>query len=348
MSDKRSFFKCWLFVCWLPVAGVVLGVAVQAMRITGKPQQYISLAKLVAGGRLVHPGAAGATGFQYKEYLADFYGTIIETLESSEMRRRALDRVRALHPELKECDIYIEASQNKGSAIFSVRAFGSEPKYTRIILDALLDEFIAFRNQIREQQRNKALTSLAEDVVRREKGLKEKQDKLTNFEKENTSALLTGELNRLTQRALRLRDERDDLNRKKRDTPTAEGLEAQLASTLEELTRVEKEIEPLTAKVAIHDGLTKDYQEAKRGYDEILDLVRRFTVSDDMMSDHVTIMERASGAVEDLQEWSLPILVGAIGGAGAGLVISLLIAAIIYAASPRSAPPPLPPGDRIL
>lgn len=418
---------------WFLLLTASIGVCVQALRITGKPQSYISLAKLVAGGRMIGAGGGGGVGIQYQDYLQDFYGTIIETIESSEMRRRALDRVRALHPDMKESEVEIQVSQNRGSAIFNVRAFGIEPKYTRIFLDSLLDEFIAFRNQIREQQRNKALTTLAEDVVRREKNLQEKQDKLTSFEKANNIVLLTGSNNDAAQALRKLKDEHDsalttvtDIDlwlqdvdslmqqrevKLKSSKPAAaeaggSGNQANANSGQEELgtgltlnereyletqrlinqmqterTKLLKSMKPqhpsvleidekitdangllkfyqdkilaqlknqkaaldrritaldglikikeaeaidLGSKIAIHDGLLKDYTDSKHGYDEILDLVRRFTVGEDMTSDHVTIMERASGAVEDLQEWILPIVVGLAAGLGAGVVILLL------------------------
>jgi len=100
----------------------------------------------VAGGQIVT-----------NETITDFYGTITETIESAEMKRRALERVRALNPELKdkECDVEIRVAQTRGSAIFNIIATGSEPKYTRIFLDALLDEFIAFRQSIREQAQSR-------------------------------------------------------------------------------------------------------------------------------------------------------------------------------------------------
>jgi hypothetical protein len=78
---------------WFLLLTASIGVCVQALRITGKPQSFISLAKLVAGGRMV--GGTGAGGVQYQDYIQDFYGTIIETIESSEMRRRALDQAEA-------------------------------------------------------------------------------------------------------------------------------------------------------------------------------------------------------------------------------------------------------------
>lgn len=342
MSRLKSFFHCWLFVCWLPIVGAIVGIGVQSLRITSKPQRFVSLAKVLAQPR----SNAKADSRSYKlTYINDFYGTTIETLEHAEMRRRALNRVKALNPDLKETDVEISASRNKDSAIINIRAYGTEPKYTRAFLDALLDEFMAFRSQIQEQQRNKELVTLAEDVVRREKSLLEKLEKLTAFQKENHPELLRGELNRITQRLPTLRNERDDLNRKKRGGSASDGTDKQLAAVSEELAKTETQAGELSAKNAALDALTKDYEDAKHAYDEILDVVRRLPVYEQAASDTVNIMERASGAVEDIQDWVLPISIGAIGGGLAGLALSLLIAAFIHTTSHRADPPPLPPSS---
>lgn len=360
-----------------------------------KAPSYISLAKLVAGGRMVRPG--GASEIQYQDYLQDFYGTIIETIESSEMRRRALDRVRALHPDMRGTDVAIQVSQNKGSAIFNVRATGTEPKFTRIFLDALLDEFVAFRSAIREQQRNKALTALAEDVVRREKALQDKSAKLAEFEKKNNVVVLQTTSNVVAQQYRRLVEERDegmvritDLNLAAQDIPMAlheieRGLrgaddsrtekgragltltetdylqnklaliklkaekdrlskpagadDSKLAEVTGEIAKLDsliqleekevaegfkrsasnlqmrvksldaqiedakKQASDSGAKLATYEMLKRDQSEVKKAYDELLELVRRFTVGEDMTSDHVTIMERASGPVEVVRGW---------------------------------------------
>lgn len=132
------FWKIFLVCSPLILIGAVAGVMLQALSITGTPREYISLAKIVTSS----PG----TGFSAA--MDDFYGTVIETLEGAEMRRRALDRIRALHPDLKECEVKAEVRQSKGSSIFNVIARGEEPKYTRVYLDALLDEFLAFRSSM--------------------------------------------------------------------------------------------------------------------------------------------------------------------------------------------------------
>ena len=360
-----------------------------------KAPTYVSIAKLVAGGRMV-AGGSQANAIQYQDYIQDFYGTIIETVESSEMRRRALDRLRALHPDMKETPVEVKVTQNKGSAIFNVAAKGADPKFTKTFLDCLLDEFVAFRNQIREQQRNKALTTLSEDLVRREKSLQERQEKLTDFQKEHNVVLLSGQNNEYAKQLQDLRAERrrlefevieqeaefEDIDGaiEDRDFNTESGVgvsgrgaagglsliekdfiqnklnlvklhaekelhaetggvsnEHQLQiAKLEALIKHEgelikksmarsierkkariralsddgegtKKIEEAAvesaAMIATHESLLKDYDDAKRAYDELLALIRRFTVNEDMTSDHVTIMERASPAVMEVHGW---------------------------------------------
>lgn len=268
---------------------------------------------------------------------------------------------------------------------------GWNRRYTRVFLDALLDEFVAFRNQIREQQRNKALTTLAEDVVRREKNLQVKLDKLVKSEQtghivigngpamqslqklkedRDAAAQLAAELalwledvklgveQREAKQTNRSSSSHDDLGAgltlNEREylgtqqlfdkltfertkllkttspqNPSVVEVDEKLNDAIELLKFYEdriraqlknqkaanerrlasldgwikvKEVEVVeqATKIATHEGLKKDYSDSKQAYDQILDLVRRFTVGEDMTSDHVTIMQRASVAVEDV------------------------------------------------
>mgnify|MGYP003349677537 CR=1 FL=1 len=163
-----------------------IGVCVQALRITGRPQEFRSLAKLVAGEQMVTNDVV-----KWEQMRQDFYGTIIETVESAEMKRRALERVRALNPDLKDSDVEIRVAQTKGSAIFNILATGSEPKYTKVFLDALLDEFISFRQSIREQAQGKVLQQFMQEVVNKQKIMEEKNDSLTKFASLNNIVTIT-------------------------------------------------------------------------------------------------------------------------------------------------------------
>lgn len=171
---------------WFLLLTASIGVCVQALRITGRPQEFRSLAKLVAGGQL-----AFNDNVTWREQQADFYGTIIETIESAEMKRRALERVRALNPDVKDSDVEIRVAQTKGSAIFNILATGSEPKYTKIFLDALLDEFIAFRQSIREQAQGKVIQQFLQEVVTKQKVMDDSLERLTKFKAANNILTIT-------------------------------------------------------------------------------------------------------------------------------------------------------------
>jgi len=177
------FLRRW----WFLLLTACIGICVQAVLITGKPDEYKSLAKLVAGGRMVAQGEVAG----WQEIMVDFYGTIIETLQSAEMKKRALARIRALYPDLKDSEVEIQVAQNRGSAIFNVFATGSDPAYTKIFLQALIDEFIAFRQQIREQGLEKALNTFTENVVKKGRELQDCGEKLEAFRKANNVVILT-------------------------------------------------------------------------------------------------------------------------------------------------------------
>lgn len=189
---------------WFLLLTASIGVCVQALRITGRPQEFRSLAKLVAGGQMV-----ANDNYTWREQQADFYGTIIETVESAEMKRRALERVRALNPDLKDSDVEIRVAQTKGSAIFNILATGSEPRYTRIFLDALLDEFIAFRQNIREQAQGKVLQQFLQEVVNKQKVMEERNDKLTKFSAANNVITINNSNNTAAQFLNNLQSQRE-------------------------------------------------------------------------------------------------------------------------------------------
>ncbi|MBN8419620.1 MAG: polysaccharide biosynthesis tyrosine autokinase [Verrucomicrobia bacterium] len=189
---------------WFLLLTASIGVCVQALRITGRPQEFRSLAKLVAGGQL-----AFNDNVTWREQQQDFYGTIIETIESAEMKRRALDRVRALNPDVKDSDVEIRVAQTKGSAIFNVLATGSEPKYTKIFLDALLDEFIAFRQNIREQAQGKVIQQFLQEVVSKQKAMEDSLERLTRFKAANNILTITNGNNLAAQFLVNLENQRD-------------------------------------------------------------------------------------------------------------------------------------------
>lgn len=180
---------------WFLLLTVAIAICYEALAITGKATQYIALGKVVAGIK-VDPQGNGPDGvLNMQMALQDFYGTQIEILESGELKKRALERVRGLHPELKEVPVDIKVTQTKGSSILKIAAVGDEQKYTRVYLDALLDDYMAFRQEMIEKSVGTAINKVIEEVLSREKDVKKKSEALDAFLKENDFSLFEGSRN---------------------------------------------------------------------------------------------------------------------------------------------------------
>lgn len=138
---NRSIITYNRLVIWGIFFGIASGLLIQILRLTSRPQEFRSLAKVVAAQGL------DPEKISTHQINDDYYGTIIETLESSQLNSAAMKRVKTQNPEVTDRDVDVRVAQTKGSAIFNILATGSEPKYTKLFLDALLDEFMILRTR---------------------------------------------------------------------------------------------------------------------------------------------------------------------------------------------------------
>ncbi|MCE9520643.1 MAG: polysaccharide biosynthesis tyrosine autokinase [Verrucomicrobia bacterium] len=188
---------------WFLLLTSAIAICVQTLRITGKPVEFFAVGKVLVGANVVtDPQKQVVTNQQ----TGDIYGTQIEIIESNELRRRALERVRSMNPELKEIDVEIRVSQTKGSSILNVAGVGEDGKYTRLFLSALLDEYVAFRKEMIEKSLGSAMNKVIEEVLSREKQVKEKSATLNDFLQKNDMVVLEGGRNRAADYLLQLQD----------------------------------------------------------------------------------------------------------------------------------------------
>jgi beta-lactamase regulating signal transducer with metallopeptidase domain len=169
----------------MSLIAVVAVLAATKVEFKPKAPVYQSEAKLVAAM------PTQATGANLQAWRADFYGTITETLESGEMKRHALERVRALNPNLEEKDVEIHAAQIQDSAEFRVEALSGNGKYAQVFLNALLDEFLAFRQSVRERSGGKDLQKLRQEAVTAQKLMEDRVAELAEFKQSNNILVLT-------------------------------------------------------------------------------------------------------------------------------------------------------------
>lgn len=337
MSFSRTLFRLVIIlVCAFIGAGA--GASLQAFRITKKPQGFRSVAKLVAGGQMAFNDT-----ISWREHRGDFYGTIIETVESAEMKRRALERIRALNPDLKDADVDIRAVQTKGSAIINLIATGPEPKYTRVFLDALLDEFIAFRQSIQEQAQGKVLQQFLQEVASKQKSMEDSMAKLEKMRVKVDTASARSDQERLVTRLNSQRNQRDDLRLKlktmaENDAARA-SLQARLGAIESEVQSIESDLKRLEPDLAELRTLTEKYAAAKGAYEKLFERVESMQTFFNTSADYVAIQERATPAFENVEDWQPPIALGAGGGGVLGALIGLVLSLLLVRAPE---PPQMP------
>ncbi len=175
---------------WIPLLTTTIGLGLQAWMVLSAPPKYQSSGRLMVSGKIALP-----EGAVYSEEAANFFGTQLELLQSSEVARRADARVMALNPNLEKVPVNLYASIIPKTSIFAVTAQGLQPQQTKAYLDAVMDEFIAYRRSMRSDKSDVTLSAITDQVVDLEKDLRKAEEELFNWQKENNLVFLQEEGN---------------------------------------------------------------------------------------------------------------------------------------------------------
>jgi len=165
---------------WILVVGVGVGLVYQGFRLVAADPVYISNSRMMVDPQIRIPEKT-----VYSEELTNFYGTQIELMRSGKVRQRAVERVQALHPDVKPGAVSLQVYQQPQSSIFNFQASGGSQKYTQLFLDAAMDAFIHFKDEMRSEASQKTLSAITEQVLRLERDLKSAQQKMFDFQKKN-------------------------------------------------------------------------------------------------------------------------------------------------------------------
>jgi len=128
---------------------------------------------------------------------ATFAGTQIELLQSDLILGRAFKRVQdTLHIPFptnstgKPILPAIKVSQLPKSALLELKAKGPDQNYVVAFLNSAMDEFLAYKKEVRSATSGDTYTSVSEQTAKQEAELKAEQDKLTAYMRENNVAVL--------------------------------------------------------------------------------------------------------------------------------------------------------------
>lgn len=162
----------------IPVC-IVLSCAWSAYQTFQAPVTYVSTGRIVVSGRINL-----ADSNTYLEELNNFIGTQIEIIRSDSLAARARQQMLSTHPMLNG-SVSIEPSWLRSTAIFMVKATGSDPSYTEAYLNALLQQYIESRSDRRIETSLDAMQKLREEILRVEKTLAEQEAELYRFKEQH-------------------------------------------------------------------------------------------------------------------------------------------------------------------
>ncbi|MEN3369400.1 MAG: polysaccharide biosynthesis transport protein [Verrucomicrobiota bacterium] len=191
---------------WIPVLTICLGLFVQAWLIYQTPPSFESRSKMMLAGKMNISQSA-----VYSEDSVNFYGTQIQLMQSTEVRRSSEALVRATHPELQPVMVEITVVQKPRTSIFDLAAVGSTPDYTQAYLNAVMQKYVDFKKGLRESQGSTVTTAITEQLIQVEKDLRNAEDEMLEFQKQNNIGFITEEGNSAAQYLVRLNQQHAQL-----------------------------------------------------------------------------------------------------------------------------------------
>ncbi len=183
---KALFLRRW----WIPLLTVCLGVFVSAWLIYQTPPSFLSMSKMMLAGKMNLAQSA-----VYSEDSMNFYGTQIQLMQSSEVRRSAEAAVRATHPEMQPVLVDIQVVQKPRTSIFDLQAIGSAPEYTQAYLNAVMQKYLDFKKGMRQDRGAEVTTGMTEQLIQTEKDLRAAEDEMLDFQKQNNIGFIQEEGN---------------------------------------------------------------------------------------------------------------------------------------------------------
>jgi polysaccharide biosynthesis transport protein len=175
---------------WIPFFTTAAGLAIGAWIAFQEKAVFVSTGRMMVSGRInIQEGAV------FTEELANFFGTQVELMKSGEVRNRAVQRLAAMEPQLPASPVVLSVSQLPQTSIFVLSATGGEPQFTQKLLDAVLNAYIATKREMRSTKSENTQTAIMEEISRVEREMKQAEEELLNFQKQNNVGYLEQEGN---------------------------------------------------------------------------------------------------------------------------------------------------------
>jgi len=170
---------------WVLVLGAILGAAVEAIITRSQGVSFSSVGRMIVSVKLNI-----AEGSVYTEELSNFLGTQASLMQSDAVISRAKKRVAEQKPDSSgQQPVALKVTVLPKTTIFVLQATGGDPDYTKAFLQAVMEEYIALKKEMRNETSDTTLAGLTKEVEDLQKQLSETDKDLVAFQSTNSLVL---------------------------------------------------------------------------------------------------------------------------------------------------------------
>lgn len=212
--NYRKFLTALRKYWWVPLLTLSISGGAGYIYVRQKPPTFLSRASLWETAKVRLP-----EGSLFTEDSQNAFGTQADLLKSSKLFQLALARLQAgstnaipLDKDGKMVPIRLNVGQSGKSSIFYVETTSSDATFARAFLNALIEEYLTYKKNIRQTVSGDTLASISEQLLRLERELKSSQESYASFQKTNNLTLLREEGTAMGGYLTRLRLQLSDLN----------------------------------------------------------------------------------------------------------------------------------------
>jgi succinoglycan biosynthesis transport protein ExoP len=168
---------------WFLLLTLSIGLAYEGWVLFRTQTSYESTGMLLMGERVVVTDAG-----LHHEDADNFYGTQLQLLQNTDLHDMATRRVALDAPNLQPCKVDVTPTLSPRSSIFSVVGRGQNGEYTQHFVDALMQEFLAYKRNALGKIMGGAEGSLSAELTRLGDERAKRDAQLQDFIKENNMA----------------------------------------------------------------------------------------------------------------------------------------------------------------
>jgi succinoglycan biosynthesis transport protein ExoP len=191
---------------WVAFLTTAIGLGIGGWFANQLPPSFESRSRMMVSGKINLQD-----GVVYSEDVSNFFGTQAELMQSGEVQRKAVERVQALHPELQPVPVTLSVGQQPKTSLFVLGAVSSDGVFARAFLDAVMEEYIAVKQNMRSAKSESTFRALSAELKSIEVDLRDAREKMLKFQADNSLGYLKEEGNSAASFLAHISRQYDDL-----------------------------------------------------------------------------------------------------------------------------------------